>query len=109
MSKSDTTPAKTGSETNPMPSQANGESITTKPIAAGSTAGLEPEFLRTDQVHTILPVSRGTLYNLAAAGKIRGVLLRATGKKSGVRIWSVESIRAYIRSQMAAGEGEVAA
>ena len=106
MSESDTIPAPAGARSGRSHLRA-GVSVTTQPIAA--IGGLEPEFLRTSEVRTVFGLARGTLYNLAAAGKIRGVLLRATGKKSGVRIWSVESIRAYIRSQMAAGEGEVAA
>ena len=100
------TPVEAGSGTG-RPHLRAGVSVTTQPIAA--IGGLEPEFLRTAEVRTVFGLARGTLYNLAAAGKIRGVLLRATGKKSGIRIWSVESIRAYIRSQMAPVEGEVAA
>ncbi len=102
------TPFESGSETNPTLSQANGEAMTSTPIAAGSTASLPPEFLRTSDLRAIFGLARGTVYNLAAAGKIRGVLLRVKGKKSGVRLWDVNSVRAYIRSQMLT-EGEVAA
>jgi hypothetical protein len=57
----------------------------------------------------MMGLARGTVYNLAAAGKIRGVLVRVKGQKSGIRLWDVESVRAFIRGQMSLTESEVAA
>jgi len=47
-------------------------------------------------------IKRGTAYNLLADGKIRGVLLRVRGAKSGVRLFDVESVRAFIQQAVAA-------
>lgn len=57
---------------------------------------LTPEFLDTSGVREYFGIKKGTLYNLAKNGKIRGSLIRATGKFSGIRLWSVASIRSYI-------------
>jgi len=62
-----------------------------------------PEFLRAADVRRIFALRKGTLYNLLADRKIRGCLLRVRGKKSGVRLFSADSIREYIRPQMAEG------
>jgi hypothetical protein len=77
---------------------------TTEPVQPGRTAQIAPEFLRTNDVRKIYGIPRGSLYGLAKLGKIKGCLLRIRGAKSGLRLWSVDSIRAYIAEQMEAAE-----
>jgi hypothetical protein len=74
--------------------------LTTEPVKAGDTAGLPPEFGRIPDCHRLFGLKRGTLYNLLDDGKIRGVLLRVRGQKSGVRLIDLESVRSFIRSEM---------
>jgi hypothetical protein len=76
------------------------ESKTTEPVQPGWTAQITPEFLRTNDVRRIFGIPRGSLYGLAKLGKIKGCLLRVRGAKSGLRLWSADSIRAYIGEQM---------
>src|SRR5262245_27687887 len=66
-------------------------------IGPGDCPGAE--FMRTVGVERNFGLKRGTLYNLLGDEKIRGVLLRCRGQKSGLRLWDVGSIRAYINSQ----------
>lgn len=73
---------------------------TTQPIAQGDCGGALPEFGRCADVTRLFGLRRGTLYNLLAQGKVRGVLLRVKGSKSGVRLFDLESVRQLIRSQM---------
>jgi hypothetical protein len=74
--------------------------MTTESLSPGPTSGLIPEFGRIQVVEQLYGLKRGTTYNLLAAGKIRGCVLRVKGRKSGVRLISLESVRSYILSQM---------
>lgn len=74
---------------------------TTKPIEPGNFSGQEPEFGRQRDVQFKYGLKRGTLYNLLADGKVKGVLLRVRGQKSGVRLFDMASVRAYVLQQMA--------
>jgi hypothetical protein len=49
---------------------------------------------------------RSLLYELHAEGLIQGVSLRRRGSVRGKRLWSIDSIRSYLASQMENG-GEV--
>ena len=76
------------------------ESYTTEPIGAqeeGSTASRE--FGRIRDVEHIFGLKRGTIYNLLRKKRIRGVLLRVQGRKSGVRLIELQSVRSYLQSQ----------
>lgn len=73
---------------------------TTVPVNAGNNFDPNPEFLRTNPVYRKFGLKRGTLYNLHRDGKIKSVLLRSRGQKSGVRLWCVESIRSFIQQSM---------
>jgi hypothetical protein len=84
----------------------NRKDTTTKPVEPGNFAGATPEFGRLADVQRIYGLKRGTCYNLLHDGKIRGCLLRVRGKKSGVRLFEMESVRQFIRTQMdAVGKG----
>jgi hypothetical protein len=80
---------------------------TTAPIDAANICRNNPEFLRTNDVHTYFGIKKGTLYNLSNLGKIRGVTLRPTGGVKGVRLWNVESIRSYIESQKEQADDDI--
>ena len=79
---------------------------TTAPVREGDFTGATPEFGRVADVTRQFGIKRGTAYNLLGDGKIKGVLLRVRGKKSGVRLFDLDSVRGYIHSQMEAGERE---
>jgi hypothetical protein len=77
---------------------------TIQPVKPGDFTGITPEFGRTADLQKTFGLRRGSAYNLLLDGKIRGVLLRVRGKKSGVRLWDMASVRNYIRTQMEAAE-----
>src|SRR5208283_703347 len=66
---------------------------TTKPVEPGNFTGVLPEFGRAADLQKHFGIRRGTAYNLLAAGKIRGVLLRVKGRKSGCRLFDMGSVR----------------
>ena len=73
---------------------------TTAPVERGDFTGLSPEFGRVPDVQKLFGIKRGCCYALLRDGKIRGALLRVKGRKSGVRLISIPSVRDYINSQM---------
>jgi hypothetical protein len=72
----------------------------TEPVQAGNFTNVMPEFGRVADVIRHFGLKRGTLYNLYRDGKIRGVLLRVRGRKSGVRLFDLASVREFIRSHL---------
>lgn len=76
--------------------------LTGVPIKASDCASDNKEFGRWQDVDQIYSIKRGTAYNLLRDGKIKGVLLRVRGQKSGVRLFDLASVRDFIRSQMEA-------
>lgn len=77
------------------------KSKTSAPVEPGNFTGVMPEFGRAADLQKFFGLRRGTAYNLLADGKIRGVLLRVRGKKSGVRLFDMASVRAQMK-----GEGQ---
>lgn len=73
---------------------------TIETIQAGKFSDILPEFGRTADVQRHFGIKRGTLYNLHADGRVRGVVLRSRGQLTGVRLWDMASIRAYIEKSM---------
>lgn len=73
---------------------------TIAPVQAGDATGATPEFGRCLDCTRLFGLKRGTLYNLLREGRIRGVLLRVKGKKSGVRLFHLDSIRTLIEKEM---------
>lgn len=92
-----TAPVKPGSSKASFTREEFKHKFTTAPVQRGDFTGAAPEFGRTPDVTRTFGLRRGTLYNLHADGKIRGVLLRSRGQKSGCRLWDLESVRRYIR------------
>ena len=76
---------------------------TTEGISDGNSDAVMPEFGRPRDVQRLFGIKRGTLYNLLADRKVKGVLLRVRGQKSGVRLIHLESVRQLILEEMAKG------
>lgn len=80
----------------------NDQNTTTiEPVKPGNFNGSLPEWGRCGDVQRIFGIGRATTYLLLKAGKIRGCVLRARGKKSGLRLIDMQSVREYIKSEMA--------
>ena len=67
---------------------------TIAPVRASDTSRLPPEFIRVSEAERIFGIRRGTIYNLLKSGRVKSVLLRVTGQKSGVRLLHLASLRA---------------
>ena len=87
----------------PVPPEPKGR--TTDPIQIGDVSAVLPEFGRHRDVERLFGIKRGTLYNLLADGKVKGVLLRVRGQKSGLRLIHLESVRSYIQHEMSMQRG----
>ena len=85
-----------------MPKKKN--ETTTAPVKPGDFTGAPPEFGRVADLTRNFGIRRGTAYNLLADGKIKGVLLRSRGTKSGIRLFDMASVRAYIRRMEASSQ-----
>jgi hypothetical protein len=70
---------------------------TTAPVEPADLSNAQPEFGRLRDVKRLYGLPRGTTYNLLKLGRIRGVNLRVTGRKSGCRLIDLQSVRDYIR------------
>lgn len=60
----------------------------------------QPEYARVTQVTRLTGLTRSTLYRLLNRGVIKGAMLPITGRKSGVRVFDMASIRAYINQHI---------
>jgi len=76
------------------------QQLTISPVEPVNSAGIVPEFGRCSDLLRLFGLKRGSAYNLLAEGKIKGVLLRVRGQKSGVRLFDLQSVRQFIHSQM---------
>jgi hypothetical protein len=63
-------------------------------------AAQDPEFLDARGVEGRFSIRRSLLYELLNAGQIKSVSLRRRGQSRGKRLFSVDSIRQFLRSQM---------
>ena len=80
------------------------QNTTTNPVEPGNFTGATQEWGRAPDLQRVFGLRRGTAYNLLLDGKIKGVLLRVRGKKSGVRLFDMASVRDFIRTQMKEAE-----
>ena len=78
--------------------------MTAAPIIPGDFTGAQREFGRWQDVRDQYGIKRGSAYNLLLDGKIKGVLLRVRGKKSGIRLFDMASVSDYIRQCQAEQE-----
>jgi hypothetical protein len=82
-----------------------GEQITettTAPVQA--SPAFEAEFCDNGGAYLRFGIRRSLLYQLHKEGLIDGVSLRRRGAARGKRLWSCDSIRRYLASQMEAGK-----
>jgi len=88
----------------PLDTKKFGEQITvTVPRIGGATRPpqhIDPEFVDCKGLEAGWGIKRSLAYQLLADGKIRGVSLRRRGQSRGKRLFSVDSIRAFLREQM---------
>jgi hypothetical protein len=69
-----------------------------EPVQRGNFEAALPEFGRTSDIQRLFGIKRGTLYNLIQDGRVRSVLLRVRGRKSGLRLIELQSVRDLLRS-----------
>lgn len=72
--------------------------------AARPPQHIDPEFVDCRGLEAGWGIKRSLAYQLLADGKIKGVSLRRRNQIRGKRLFSVDSIRAYLASQMEPGE-----
>ncbi len=70
---------------------------TTRTVAA---APMDPEFVDPDGLRRGFGIKRSLAYRLLSDGLIKGVSLRCRGAKRGKRLFSVDSVRVYLNSQL---------
>jgi hypothetical protein len=80
------------------------QSLTADPVRAtpAYVAAQDPEFLDAVGVRERFGIKRSLLNELINLGLIKSVSLRRRGQSRGKRLFSVDSIRAFLRSQMEA-------
>jgi hypothetical protein len=76
-------------------------SETTAPVTASPASNAE--FCDSGGAFHRFGLRRSLLYDLNKLGLIKGVSLRRRGTARGKRLWSIDSIRCYLRSQMENG------
>jgi hypothetical protein len=78
----------------------------TVPLIGGATRPpqhIDPEFVDCRGLEAGWGIKRSLAYQLLNDGKIRGVSLRRRGRLRGKRLFSVDSVRAYLASEMKNG------
>ena len=84
-------------------SNIGGQAATSAPVSvAQANATQDPEFLDASGLQSRFGIKRSLAYALLADGAIRGVSLRRRGQLRGKRLFAVDSVRAFLRSQMEA-------
>jgi hypothetical protein len=75
------------------------ESVPLSEAAVGASQ-IEPEFIDVDGLRRAFGIKRSLAYQLLADGAIKGVSLRRRGRIRGKRLFSVDSVRAFLHAQM---------
>ena len=70
--------------------------------AAVRASHVNPEFVDCKGLEAGWGIKRSLAYQLLNDGKIKGVSLRRRGQSRGKRLFSVDSIRAFLRERMEA-------
>lgn len=73
-------------------------------VEAGDTSKLQIEFCRVKDAQWLWGLKHGLVYRKIRDGTIRSLTLREPGKKFGVRLLYVESIRTWLMSKLEAQE-----
>jgi hypothetical protein len=79
------------------------EVVPPRTTEAAKASGIEPEFVDLDGLRQGFGIKRSLAYQLLADGLIKGVSLRRRNRIRGKRLFQVDSVRAYLRSQMESG------
>jgi hypothetical protein len=67
---------------------------------ATASPATDPEFLDAAGLQARFGIKRSLAYTLLADGSIKGVSLRRRGLLRGKRLFAVDSVREFLRSQM---------
>lgn len=70
------------------------------------TPPTRPEWADCRNITRIYGIGKSTLYRLESEGKIRSSSLRERGKARGKKLFSCDSVAAYIEKMASGGEGE---
>jgi hypothetical protein len=70
---------------------------------AAKASSIEPEFVDLEGLRRGFCIKRSLAYELLAEGLIKGVSLRRRNCVRGKRLFSVDSVRAYLNTQMEKG------
>ena len=73
------------------------------PLIGGATRPpqhIDPEFVDCKGLEAGWGIKRSLAYQLLKEGKIQGVSLRRRGAIRGKRLFNVDSVRAFLRTQM---------
>jgi hypothetical protein len=84
----------------------NGGHPNTAPVseAPAGASRFDPEFVDCKGLEAGWGIKRSLAYQLLADGKIHGVSLRRRNQIRGKRLFSVDSVRAFLREQMQAAK-----
>jgi hypothetical protein len=82
------------------------QNLTTQPVQAGDCSHLSPEFGRVPDVQRLFGIKRGILYRWISEKRVKTFLIREPGNQQGIRIIYLQSVRAYLMSQMEIQERE---
>jgi hypothetical protein len=75
--------------------------------AAASNLPLKPEWIRVPEAVRVSGISRSSLYELIAAGKIKSFSNRQRGAVRGIRLISYDSLMAYLEKAYQESSGSV--
>ena len=75
---------------------------------SGEASNMHVEFCRVNDAQRIWGLKRGLVYRKINDGTIRSITLRERGKKFGVRLLHVDSIRSWLVSELEAQESRTA-
>ena len=78
-----------------------GQCLRIDPVRAtpAYVAGVDPEWLDAVGVRQVFSIKRSLLYELDDDGLVESVSLRRRGRTRGKRLFSVDSIRSFLREQ----------
>jgi hypothetical protein len=79
------------------PGAISNKKLTSAPAPASL---IDPEFVDCRGLEAAFGIKRSLAYALLADGKIQGVSLRRRNRVRGKRLFEVDSVRAFLRSQM---------
>jgi hypothetical protein len=78
------------------PPHTDGAQTTVAPVAPGRCDGIMPEFVRPTGAVRLFGIGKSTLAVEIKRGRIASYLVRQPGNKSGMRLISTASLRAFI-------------